>query len=419
MSDASRLNQILSRDLPAAARALSPLGRAAAFPRGIPFQAAQAKSAAINATIGQLTTGAGAPMPLPQLARLVPELDPADVFLYAPVSGPVALRKAWIARQRALAGNPDVHTSLPIVLHGLTHGISVLAALFADEETDIIVPSPHWENYELLFSLHARARIVSYPFFRERRFNVEGLADRLQATQGRKAIVLLNFPSNPTGYQPRADEVDGIVDVLCAHTGVSVVVSDDAYQGFVYEPGRAQRSLFWDLAERSDPERLLPVKVDGATKELLFFGSRIAFLTHTGSADACAALESKLKYVVRGTVGAVSGPAAAMVHAALQSPTLDDEFAIRRDELARRYRALKRGLATLPSTLVPYPFNSAFFAMVGLPSELDAEAARTILLEDASLGVISLPESHALRIAYCSLDVDQIPDMVARLATIG
>ena len=353
------------------------------------------------------------------MAGLIPGLDRERSFLYSPVAGPTDLRQAWLARQRRIAEAPDARVGLPVAVHGLTHGISATAALFADPETDVIVPAPHWGNYDLLFTMHAGARVVTYPFFRERRFNVEGLADRLAATGGRKAIVVLNFPGNPTGYQPRADEVAGIVDVLCQHTGPSVVVCDDAYQGFAYEPGLAPRSLFWDILERSDPERLVPLKVDGATKELLFFGSRIAFLTHPATGAAEAALESKIKCVIRGTVGAISGPAASMVLQTLQDPGLDEAFAKRREILAGRYRTLKAGLTTLPSSLVPYPFNAAFFAMVGLPPDVDPEAARLLLLEEQSLGVIALAGSHALRIAYCSIGESQIPELVRRLATVG
>ncbi len=414
MTEAELLNGVLARELPAAARVLSPLGRAAAFPKGIPYQAGQARGAAINATIGQLTDGAGGPLPLPEIASLVPDLDPRGVFLYLPVAGPTALRESWGARERRLAGDPDTPTSLPIAVHGLTHGLSVTAALFADPETDVVLPSPRWENYDLIFRMHAGARLVTYPFFREGRFNVEGLADRLATVRG-KAVVVLNFPGNPTGYLPRAEEVSGIVDALVSHPGPLVVVCDDAYQGFSYEPGLAKRSIFWDLAERADPERLLVLKVDGATKELLFFGSRVAFITHTGTGEAEAALASKIKYTIRGAVGSISGPAATMVQRALATGSLDASFERTRQELDARYRLLREGLSELQDPLFLYPFNAAFFAMIGLPPDMDPNAARLALLHDQSLGTIALPEANALRVAYCSLSLAQIPELVSRL----
>src|SRR5690606_6701942 len=143
------------------------------------------------------------------------------------------------------------------------------------------------ENYELLFSLHAGARFVTYPFFADGRFDVQGLAEALERVRT-KAVVVLNFPGNPSGYMPTPEEARQIVDVLTSWRGPGVVVFDDAYQGWVYEEGLQPRSLFWELVERADPERLLPIKVDGATKELLFFSSRVGFVTTpaTGQAEA-------------------------------------------------------------------------------------------------------------------------------------
>ena len=95
MEDADRLNTVLRREHPATERMLSPLGRRLAFPRGIPFQADEARGSRIDATIGQLTDGEGAPIPLPALQASVDGLDPAATFLYAPIEGPRPLREAW------------------------------------------------------------------------------------------------------------------------------------------------------------------------------------------------------------------------------------------------------------------------------------------------------------------------------------
>ena len=54
------------------------------------------------------------------------------------------------------------------------------------------------------------------------------------------------------------------------------------------------------------------MKVDGATKELAFFSSRVGFLSHPHTGAAAEALQSKLKCLIRGTVGSASGPAMAM-----------------------------------------------------------------------------------------------------------
>lgn len=416
MRESERLNAILEREAPGLARCLSPLGRRSAFPKGIPYQAAQAKKAEINATIGQLTDSSGDPLPLPELAASVQGMDLRSVFLYAPVAGPSSLRKAWAARERRLGSAPEsLRTTLPVVTHGLTHGLSVLADMFCDEDTDVIVPEPFWGNYGLIFRMHRDARIVGFPFYRDGRFNVEGLADALAQVR-HKAIVVLNLPGNPTGYAVRHDEVPGIVEVLAHAPKPTVVAVDDAYQGWVYEPGHLDTSIFWPIAAGVDPERVTAVKVDGATKELAFFASRVGFLTASLGEEAEAAWESKVKCVIRGTVGSASGPALTMVDQALKSPTLDASVVARHDELATRYRALKNALANLGDDRVqPEPFNAAYFALLKLDPSLDAEALRLQLLEEHGVGTIAFQQANALRIAYCSIGADLLPELVSRL----
>lgn len=416
MSEAERLNRVLAAEAPAAARCMSPLGRRSAFPRGIPYQSAQARKTEINASIGQLTDGHGNAMPLPAMANAVPGLDPKMTFLYSSQEGHPAVREAWGARQRRMSLGSTATSTTPMVVHGLTQAVSLCADLFADEDTDVVLPDPCWENYDLLFQLRPGATIHRYPFYKDGKFNVDGLADTL-ATVKRKAVIVINFPANPAGYMPTPAEAAAIIDVLVAHKGPAVVLFDDAYQGLVYEGGLAPRSLYWDLAERCDPDRMLAVKADGATKELLFFGGRIAFLSATVPSAAEDALLSKWKCIARSCVGVTAGPSQALVLAALRDPGLDAAFGERFAILKERYTTLKTALAALPAggPLAPFPFNSGVFALVGVRRPIDAEQLRERLITEVSVGTISVPSVNALRIAFCSVDNKALPELVARI----
>jgi len=415
MGDASALNATLLREAPALMRCLSERGRVAAFPQGIPYQAAAARGTRVNATIGQLTDGYGEPMPLPEMARHVEALEPKRTFLYSPVAGPRDLRTLWGKRQRDL-GSATTPSSTPFITHGLTHGLSLAAQLCADADLDVVVPTPCWGNYKLIVSLAGGGRVCSYPFFSGNGFNVDGLADQLAQVRT-KALIILNFPSNPTGYSPTPAEADRIVEVVSHHSGPAVVVCDDAYQGWVYEDDVVRESLFWRLLAAADPERLFPIKVDGATKELVFFASRVGFLTHGMTGDGENALLSKLKCLVRGTVGFAPGPSMALIHSALQDPGLQASFEVRRRQLASRYATVSRAVEALsPDDCVPYPFNAAFFALLRLSERHDAQEVRQRLIDDYSVGTIAFAEQNALRIAYCSLHEEAISEAVGALA---
>jgi aspartate/methionine/tyrosine aminotransferase len=416
MSEADHLNDVLRREHPAAFRMLSPLGQRASFPRGIPWQASEARGSRIDATIGQLTDGAGNPLPVPSLGHAVDGLDKGMVFLYSPVEGPPEVRKMWGARERRLAGHPRVPVSVPVVSHGLTHSLSIMADLFADPDTDVIVPSPGWENYDLVFQFHAGARMLRYDLFEGGVFSTSQLERALSQIR-RKGIVILNLPSNPTGWMPDPRQAAQIVEVIAAHQGPLAAVTDDAYQGFCYEPGLHPRSLFWDLAERADPERMLCLKADGATKELVFFSSRVGFVSHTATGAAEAAMLSKIKTVLRATVGPASGPALAMVDKALRDPGLDDAIAERLALMDSRYRTLKDILRRLdPARFHVRPFNASFFVLIDLAEPVQAETVRRHLLSEQSIGVIAFPSTNALRLAYCSLDARQLPELVDSIA---
>ena len=177
-------------------------------------------------------------------------------------------------------------------------------------------------------------------------------------------------------------------------------------------------SLFWRLAERADPERLFPIKIDGATKELAFFSSRVAFLTHTATGEAEAALASKFKCLLRATVGCASGPALALVERALASPTLQSELDERLALMRRRHDVLRDALAAelAGSDVRVLPFNAAFFALLQLPDRLTAEQTRRRLLAEHSVGTIAFPDQNALRLAYCSIGEEQLPPLAALLA---
>lgn len=415
MSEAKRLNAILERETPALAACLSPLGRRAAFPQGIPAQSGEAKGTEINATVGQITDGNGRPLPLEALAELVPGLDEKTAFLYSPQEGHADLRNAWARRQHQLALGSTAWATTPITLHGLTQGVSMVADLFADEDTTVVMPTPTWENYDLLFGMRAGAQFATYDFFDGDGFNVQGLADTLKGLAGKKTVIVLTFPGNPSGYAPTEAEVDAIVDVVSSHAGPAVALVDDAYQGLLYESGLLKRSMFWDLAEKADPERLAVIKVDGTTKELLFFPGRVGFIRFHGTSEMAAAITSKVKFVGRGSVGGPPGPSQALVLAALRNPKLEDQVAERVALLGRRYRALKDALADGAGRLDPYPFNSGCFALVGLPDDLDAHEVRKKLISDFSVGTIAIPEINALRVAYCSIAEETVPELVSRL----
>ncbi|MDP6934325.1 MAG: aminotransferase class I/II-fold pyridoxal phosphate-dependent enzyme, partial [Myxococcota bacterium] len=202
-----------------------------------------------------------------------------------------------------------------------------------------------------------------------------------------------------------------VLQVILSHDKPLVVVCDDAYQGMLWEPGLQPRSLFYGLLEGAS-DNLLPIKIDGATKELLFFGGRVGFLTFGVPEEACSILDEKARACARATVSSAPTPSQALVLSALNSDDTGAQIERAFGVLQSRYQSLRRALDD--AGIGAWPFNSGCFALVG--TERDPQQLRRELIEKHSVGLVAIPSAGALRIAYCSLSEAEIPALVERLA---
>jgi aspartate/methionine/tyrosine aminotransferase len=422
VSGLEEINQVVRAASPPFFAALSDLGKRVAYPPDIPFQAAQARGKTYNGTIGQITDGQGAAISLPSMSRVMAGLAADDLsraFLYSAVPGIEEVRERWREWQRR--GQPDSKPStLPQVTNGLAHGLSIVADLFAGEGTPLAVPSPFWGNYRQTFVVRRGAVLHTAPVYVDGSFSPGAIADALAGRpEGQAAIAILNLPTNPSGYSPTADERRELARSLTqlAEMGPLVVVCDDAYAGLVFEEEIPRGSMFWDLIGLH--ENLIPVKVDGATKEFAFFGGRVGFLTFAQppDSDIATALESKVKCLVRATVGSPVSPSQMVLLQALRRADIADEVETVRLLLQERYSILKAALAKVDGSLLrPLPFNSGCFALIELPTELglESEEVRQRLLEHHDTGVVAISPNY-IRIAFCSVLPEALGELVRRV----
>jgi len=424
---AQKLNEALDTAAPEVGAMLSAFGRRLYFPKGILSQSAEAKEKAhrFNATIGIATEGGG-PMYLESVQRHLVDIDPKDVYPYAPAPGRPGLRELW--REKLLAENPSLAGKafgLPIVTAAITHGLSLVGALLVDEGDAILMPDKLWGNYRLTFEVDYGAKIQTFPFYQGQGFDTESFATALsEASEGReKLIVLLNFPNNPTGYMPTPAEGDAIVAALEAQAkrGTKlVVVTDDAYFGLFFHLGGESmtESLFGRLCGLH--ENLLAVKLDGATKELFVWGLRCGFVTFgpgraDTAAETCRVLEEKTKGAIRGGVSNVPQLSQALVEKALASSTIDQERKQKCETLRARAERVYQ-VANEPrfaESWTVYPFNSGYFMCVEV-KDVDAEELRVHLLDAHGVGLIATGP-HDIRVAFSCLEVEDVEPLFETL----
>ncbi len=353
----------------------------------------------------------------------LPAADRAVARAASPPAGLPELRALWRRWQRREVA-AAVPSSLPFVTSGLAHGLSLVADLFAAEGRAVAISEPFWGNYRQAFAVRHGARVLTSPAYDlasvPARFDPLALARALAPLPaGEPAIALVNLPSNPGGYMPTAAERGKLIASLVEEAARRplVVVCDDAYAGLVYAPEVPRASLFWDLVGAHP--RLLPIKVDGGTKELSFFGGRVGFLTfgcEPGSSMAIE-VESKLRALVRATLGSPPATGQAVLAAALRTPGIENQVENVRMLLDERYRALRPALAAVdPRLLQVLPFNAGCFALVRIPDALglNADDVRRHLLAHQETGTIAIGTRY-LRLAHCSVAVEDLPELARRL----
>lgn len=413
---AQDLNRQMQQENPHVYDLLSELGKNLYYPKGILTQSAEAKLKAyrFNATIG-IATEQNHPMFLPLIQETLANYDPKDLYPYAPPAGKPELRQLW--REKMLKESPslkDKSFSNPIVTNALTHGLSIVADLFIDENDPLVLPDKLWGNYNLIFGVRRGAKNVTFPFYTEGgAFNTTGMKEALLSKKDHgKAVLLLNFPNNPTGYTPNEQEATEIVEALreVAQQGMNLaVVTDDAYFGLFYE-NSIKESLFARIANIHP--RILAIKVDGATKEDFVWGFRVGFITYACEHPAILdALEKKTLGIIRGTISSSSHPAQTFVLNALRSNDFQTQkqkkFELLKNRACRVKQILDQG--AYGDAWDYYPFNSGYFMCLKLKG-VKSEALRLHLLEQYGVGVISLGESD-VRVAYSCVEEQELKDL--------
>lgn len=394
---------------------LSDLGRRIYFPKGIIAQSAEAKASAYkaNGTIGMACVK-GKAVTLPSVQKHLPFLTADEAVAYAPTAGIPKLRELW--KQKIIEKNPTLKGktfSLPVVVPGLTAGISYLCDLFISENDVVLAGDPSWDNYALIIKARRNGQFLQFPMFSGSGFNLDAFrAVMNEESKMGKIRVLLNFPQNPSGYSPTRAEAKEICSIIrsAAEKGAYVMVwCDDAYFGLNYEKDIETESLFAFLADIH--ERVVAVKIDGPTKEDYIWGFRTGFLTFAGKGlteEHYEALSKKITGIIRSSVSCASTPAQSVMIKAIESPKLESEKAVFRTMLEKRYRKVRAFVDAKPnhSVLEPLPFNSGYFMSLRCKT-VSAEILRRKLLSEYGIGTIAI-DNETLRIAFSSLDENTV-----------
>ena len=359
------------------------------------------------------------------------KFKPDQIFAYAPVLGISSLRenwKKWIG-YKLKGHNPEIESIItrPYAVPGITMGIYIISRMFLSPGEKAVMPDKRWGNYDAIIKGNIDAGIQSFTLFRDKRFNYEGMKDAIIETAKKqdKTFLLLNFPHNPTGYSPDNETVIQICSTLKDAVKESgkplIVVTDDAYEGFVYDDS-TKHSIFSHLTDLG--KDILAVKLDGITKELLFWGGRLGMITfaipsYFGDKEM---IEIELENKVVGLVRSTLSNSTRLIQEAVASVISEPEnFIEERNKIimaiGKKASAFKEELEKNPCPEVrPDPFNSGFFAFINI-MDISAEKLADHLIKKYKIGVIPIEKKNeninGIRVTFSSVIVEDIPRLVA------
>lgn len=145
---------------------------------------------------------------------------------YTPTQGLPVLREKMQAAVDAEYGHDDRQV---FVSSGTSGGLVLAMQALVDPGDEVILFDPFFVMYEPLIQLVDGVPVLidTYPDFKIDIGKVEA------AITDKTKLIILNSPSNPTGYVPSQEEVDAL-GKLCLEKGI-VLISDEIYRHFDYD----------------------------------------------------------------------------------------------------------------------------------------------------------------------------------------
>jgi aminotransferase len=316
---------------------------------------------------------------------------------YPPFGGHRELRAAIAARYRADHGvdlDPDREVA---VIPGTKTGITLACLATAGDGDAILLPDPGYPDY-LSGAALAGARVVALPLRAADGFQPD-FAEAAAAAPD-PALVVLNYPSNPTGAVAAPGTFAAAV--AFARERGAWLLNDIAYGFLDYDRPRAPSVLEVDGA------RDVALELWSASKVYGMAGWRVGFAV--GSATLVARIQDLLDHL---TAGVFTGVQRGLT-AALTSDQAD--VAARRAVYERRRDLLVGALTAAGAP--PAPADGSFFVWWKLPQGMTP----TRLIDEARVGVAPGEGFGAQGAGWARLSLampdDQLAEAARRLTAV-
>jgi len=186
---------------------------------------------------------------------------------YTPSAGRVELKEA-IAAKLNQENNIKASAGNIIVTSGAKYSIFVALFSLLGPGDEVIIPSPYWVSYPEMVKL-TLAKTIVLPTSESNGFKIDP-AQLEKAITPKTKLLILNYPSNPTGVTYSREELEAILKVVKEKK--IFVLSDEIYEVLTYD-GREHVS-FASLPGAFEST----ITINGFSKTFSMTGWRIGYL---------------------------------------------------------------------------------------------------------------------------------------------
>ena len=292
---------------------------------------------------------------------------------YAPSRGVPDLLSATASKLSRDEGVSYDPASEILVTHGGIHAYYLAMQSILNPGDDVLVPDPSWATHSNM-AVMLRGNVIRVPAPAENGF-IPPFDEWEKALTAKTRVIVLNYPSNPTGAYPTREYLQKLQDFARAHN--LWVVSDEVYGSLYYGERPTSAAAFDGAKERT-------LLVNSLSKSYAMTGWRVGFL-----AAPKAVIDNALK-AGQNSITCVAPFIQKAAAFALTDPGIQQVTAGMRAAYARRRELVLRLAHELEceKVLVTPPQGAFYFFLDFRPLKMTSLEICERILDEAGVGLV-------------------------------
>ena len=292
---------------------------------------------------------------------------------YGPSRGYLDLRQAAASKLTRDEGVIYDPASEILITHGGIHAYYLAMQSILNPGDEVLVPDPTWATHANM-AVMLRGKVVRVPAPAETGF-LPALETWRNAISPRSHVIVLNYPSNPTGAYPSRAYLQKLHDLAAEHN--LWIVSDEVYGSLYYGERPTCAADFEGAKERT-------LLVNSLSKSYAMTGWRVGYL-----AAPARVIENALK-AGQNSITCVAPFIQKAAAFALTDPENQKVTAAMRVAYARRRELVLRLAHELEcdKVLVTPPQGAFYFFLDFRPLKMSSLEICERLLEEAGVGLV-------------------------------